>query len=188
MKLTLRKANALQLSILEHINVIDMSPNVQLSEFDDISNVIDTRRETVFANIDRKIVLTNAIYKLRKLVSVANHVSGIDDVLNETASIDKKLRVYTTLIQESQPMIEKSIIEAKLNKIRSRTSETTYFGNDSVASSVFSLQEIENFGKEVLALKKRKQALKDQLLELNIKSEIELDSPTVTVLKMENIL
>jgi hypothetical protein len=57
-----------------------------------------------------------------------------------------------------------------------------------VSTSIFTSQEIDNF-KNVLAVsKKQKQKLQDELLELNVRTEITLSEQTVATLTKENIL
>jgi hypothetical protein len=75
-----------------------------------------------------------------------------------------------------------------LDKIRNRKEDSYYGRNEEVSTSIFTSQEIDNF-KNVLAVsKKQKQKLQDELLELNVRTEITLSEQTVATLTKENIL
>jgi len=190
MKMTLRKVNALQLEIAEKHKLIQLDLIAELSEFDNKDETIAAKQAKYLVDLERKIKLNDILYKLRKQVSVANHVSGVNDVLNEMARIEKTIGVYST-VANSQPMVADHILTARLDKIRNRSSEVVaqYYGRDETISTyVVTNEELDKYKMLVAKLKKQKQALQDQLLELNVRNEIVIDSDTVAVLESEQLL
>jgi hypothetical protein len=188
MKISLRKANALQLAITETISGISFNTDVEITEFEIPQEVIATRHSEFIANIARRDELNDALYDVRKLVSNANHSSGIDGLLNTIARIEKKVQVVSSLAKQ-RPMIDEKIMLGKLEKIRTQASDQPFYGQESsVKTSIVSQADLDKFKSDTAFFKKQKQALQDTLLELNVRTELELDEKTVTVLKTEQLL
>jgi len=59
---------------------------------------------------------------------------------------------------------------------------------DTVTSSVFDRTDLEGFRRAVAAAKKQKQKIQDELLEANVRNEVELSAATVAVLTTEGLL
>jgi hypothetical protein len=189
MKITLRKANALQNSINEALRHIDVKIKVSLNEFQDAEGVLAAGAADAKKNIERKIALTNSLYDIRAGVGAVNAVSGVDFKLTEIAHIEKQIQLYTTFVgveaREAQ-----SVIAGKLDKIRNDKSErrSIYGYGDTVDSSVFTAEDIAGFKALVANLKKQKQALQDAVLEANVRNEVVLGQASVETLTAENLL
>jgi hypothetical protein len=84
------------------------------------------------------------------------------------------------------------VVLGKLGKIQARdasASDPYRFGEDeTVKTSIFMKAEIEEFRKQVVDMKKRKLLLQDALLELNVKTEIEIHTDSLPVLTEAGIL
>jgi len=188
MKISLRKANALQLAINEALSGIGINTDIEITEFENPTEVIDARRIEFVKNISRRDALTDVLYDIRKSVSAANHTSGIDDLLTNIARLEKKMQVYSSVAKQ-RPMIDEKVIAGKLDKIRNKSGGEVYYGQDSSVKTSFMLQQdLDAFKTNAAALKKQKQALQDQLLELNVRTEISLDADTVKILETEQLL
>ena len=96
MKITLRKANALQNSINDALKHVDIKTKVSLNEFQDAEGVLATSAAEAKKNIDRKVSLTNALYDIRGAVGYVNHTAGVDEKLTELARIEKQIQVYAS--------------------------------------------------------------------------------------------
>ena len=57
-----------------------------------------------------------------------------------------------------------------------------------LSTSIFEESDLENFRVNLSTSKKKKHALQDQLLEVNVRTTIELATGTVEVLKAEDII
>ncbi len=190
MNITLRKANAVQNSINDTLKGIKIDINVELNEFQDIEIAIGKANAQLFVNDTRRQRLTMALYNIRALVGAANAQSGIDTNLAKAAFVDKRIGQLEQLSQAAE-ITDPEVIKGKLEKIKNLTDEARsriYGYGDTVTTSVLSKDQIDQIKTEILNLKKQKQKLNDEILELNIKTEIPLSDDTVATLQAESLL
>ena len=189
MKINLRKANAIQASINDVLRTIQLKTQVNLNEFHSVGTVIGEARSEVIKNLERKIALTNALYAIRKVVGEANN-SGVDQKLAEVAQLEKTIQIYSELANATVQE-DGSIINGKLDKIRNRPADSRaslYGYSDEITVGVLGASDIETMKKNVRDAKKKKQALQDEILELNVRTEVELDAATVATLVEEQLV
>lgn len=187
MNITLRKANALQAAIQDQIKTITVSLSVTLNEFQSTDEVLAARK-TSLENDKRRADLTSALYAIRGAVGDANATSGVSAMLSKAAYIDKRVAQLKTMA-EATVTEDLAIVQAKLLKIANDKSESRYsFRHDTVEVSVLDQAAIDQFKKDMQALKKEKQAINDKVLELNIRTEIQLDTDVVAVLTAEGLI
>ena len=188
MKITLRKANALQNSINEALRHIDVKTKVSLNEFQDAEGVLAVSAAEAKKNIDRKVSLTNALYDIRGGVGYVNHTAGVDEKLTEVARIEKQIQLYSAFVGV-ETREAPAVIAGKLNKLLNTEAKSRIYGyDDTVASGVFSAEDVAGFKSVVANLKKQKQALQDAVLEANVRNEVVLKQATVETLTAENLL
>jgi hypothetical protein len=190
MNITLRKANAVQNSINEAVRSIKMETSIELNEFQNVENEIQKANDQLMANDTRRQKLTMALYNIRALVGAANAQSGIDTNLAKAAFIDKRIGQLEE-IANLKPLTSLEVIKGKLEKVKSLKDEarSRVFGyGDTVTTTVVSQGQIDQAKSEILSLKKQKQKLQDEILELNIKTEIPLSDDVVQVLQEEGLL
>jgi hypothetical protein len=83
------------------------------------------------------------------------------------------------------------IIAGKLDKIRNRKEESRasiYGYNDDVTTSILDKDEVEGFKKLTTVSKKNKQKIQDEILELNVKTEITISDKAVAILQAESLI
>lgn len=188
MKLTLRKANALQNAIQEHTKTIEVNTSFSLNEFQDPAKELACAREGVVANDARRNRLTKTLYAIRAKVGRANTESGVADLLADAAYIDKRLGQLKGLT-EGKVAEELTVVAGKLKKISEQESKSRIYGyGDTIDTGVLTAEQVEEFKAEMRNLKKEKQSINDQVLELNVRTEIELDADTVALLKTEQLI
>ena len=187
MKITLRKANALQNSIQEHIKTIEVKTQISLNEFQDAAGEVACAREGVVANDVKRAKLTKALYRIRASVGRANTEAGVADLLAEAAYIDKRLG-HLKGLSDSTAVETDAVLEGKLRKLADTESRSRLYGNDTVNTGVLTADQIEGYKKDMRDLKKEKQAINDKVLELNVRTEIELDAETVSLLQAEQLV
>lgn len=187
MKITLRRANALQGNILEQLKTIDVRTQVSLNEFQDSTTVLNTARIALTDADARRNSLTRALYDIRATVGRANVQSGVSDLLARAAYIDKRIG-QVKLLTESTPTLEHDVIVGKLNRLAATGNENSYRYSDTVEVGILAQESISKFKDELLGLRKEKQKLNDQVLELNVRTEIELTADTVAVLEAEKLV
>ena len=186
MKITLRKANALQASIGELINKITVANTVTVNEYQNPADVINAGTIELFAMDKKRSQLLSIQYNIRGLIGSANAQSLIDLKLTLMAYVDKRIAQITPMLGYSTI---KTIgeVEGKIKKIRDRE-PSSYLYNDEVIASVVTPEFIQQITQELKLLKRQRQTLSDEILELNIKTEIPLTSEIVTVLTAEGLL
>jgi len=190
MNLTLRKANAVQTAINDAIKSVKINVEVELNEFQDATEELQKANNALLAADARRQKLLLALYNIRGLVGTANASAGIDLSLAKAAFIDKRIAQLTDLA-DADAMTDLLVITGKLDKIKNRKEETraSLYGFDSgVKTSVLSQVQIDQAKAEIKNLKKQKQKLNDEVLELNIKTEIPLSDDVVATLQAEGLI
>lgn len=190
MNITLRKANAIQNSIQEAIRGIEIKTHIDINEFQNAVSELETANTTLFANDTRRQRLLLALYNIRGLVGTANVQSGIDMKLATAAFIDKRVSQLDELAQ-AKPVTTLEVINGRLDKIRNRKEESRVgiYGRDEIVStSVISNDQLNQIRGEIKNLKKQKQKINDEVLELNIKTEIPLSDDVVQTLQAEGLI
>lgn len=190
MNISLRKANAIQASINDAIKGIKIETSINLNEFQDPAVELKKANDALFTNDARRQKLLVTLYNIRGLVGAANANSGIDLNLAKAAFIDKRIGQLEGLASQ-EAMADLAVINGKLDKIKNGKDDSRsrlYGYSDTVASSVLSQAQIDQVKAEVLNLKKQKQKLNDEVLELNIKTEIPLTDEVVATLQAEGLL
>ena len=191
MNITLRKANAVQNSITETVKNIRVELAVELNEFQNVEDTISKANNELIVNDGRRQNLTMALYNIRALVGTANAASGIDTALAKAAFIDKRIGQLEQLANGTE-ITSLEVIKGKLEKIKNDKGDNTrrsiYGYSDTVSTGILSKEQIAQAKTEILNLKKQKQKLNDEILELNIKTEIPLGDDTVATLQAEGLI
>jgi hypothetical protein len=190
MNITLRKANAVQNSINDAIRGIKIETSIELNEFQDVTAELQAANDMLLNNDARRQKLLLALYNIRGLVGTANANSGIDLALAKAAFIDKRIGQLNELA-ESKAVTNIAVLNGKLDKIRNRKDESRaslYGRDDTVSTGVVGAEQIVQAKAEISNLKKQKQKINDEVLELNIKTEIPLSEDVVATLQAEGLL
>lgn len=190
MNISLRKANALQNSINDAIKGLDFDVTVKINEFQDAEQEISKAAAVVKTNIQRRTALNDALYEIRKSVGGANTQVGIDTRLADVAHLEKQIQFYNGLagnkVRESEKVIAGRLDKMKNDKGESRRSLYGY--GDTVDTTVFAKEDLDGFRREVAKAKKAKQKLQDEILELNVQTQITLSENAEKALQAEGIL
>ena len=184
MNITLRRASALQNSIQEALKNAKVETEVELNEFQNADAAITVALDAMEAAVAQRDALIVALYTIRGQVSAANSAAGIDQRLTQAAMIDKQLG-YATEVADAKVALDSSVINGRLEKIRATPAERSsiYGYNNTVSTSILSQADITAARARVQELKKAKQRINDEVLELNIRTEIALDSDIVSTLQ-----
>jgi uncharacterized protein YdcH (DUF465 family) len=191
MQISLRKANAVQAGINDAIKGIKIETSLDLNEFQDVVAELQKANDALFTNDSRRQRLLLALYNIRGLVGTANAQSGIDLKLATAAFIEKRIAQLDELAKLSA-VTDLAVITGKLDKIKNHENENSrrsiYGYVDTVSTTVISQEQIDQIKVEIKNLKKQKQKLNDEVLELNIKTEIPLSDDVVTTLTEEGLI
>lgn len=189
MKLTLRKANALQLLINEQISATSISTQVSVGKYDDPIAAVIHAGEVFQASLAKTRFLLEVLYSIREKVAKSSHAAGVSTILSEVAHIDKLTGVLKPLASTSSfAPAENVLLEAHAD-LKKEVSQASY----SQRAGAFQTGAIPQgwipaYLKEISELRKRKQSLSDKLLELNIQNEIELAGNEEEILKKYDLI
>jgi hypothetical protein len=190
MNISLRKASALQNNINEVIKSINLVTDITINEFQAAEAVIAEAQAKFQADLSRRDGLVSALYEIRKAVGIANNNVGVDMRLADIAHLEKQIQSYSALagkeVRETQ-----TVLNGKLDKIRNRKDEGRsglYGYSDTVATSILDAGNLKSFKDLVAEAKKAKQKLQDEVLELNVRSDITLSERTIQTLTAERLL
>lgn len=187
MKLTLRKANAVQASINEALKAINIETNVTLNEFEDVAEQINVVVDRFFANTKTRDALVTALYEIRAKVARANADAGINDMLANVAYSEKVIG-YNNVLVSAGAQTSMRVLNGQVKKNAEAKDEGYGYSRRDVSTSIFTEAQVEGFKRTVADYKRTKRKLQDELLALNIQTEIELSEETALLLTKENIL
>lgn len=191
MKISLRKANAVQGAITEALAGLDLSTEVALNEFEKPDDVITRELERFSVNVNQRNALLAAMFDIRSLVGAANVSAGVSGKLAQLAYIEKDINWLNRLAKVT-PTLSREVIIGKLEKIHNRKDDAQAYyvseRGDTVNTSILTEEVIAGFAAKARELKKTKVGLQDELLELNVRTEVELSEATAATLKAAGIV
>jgi hypothetical protein len=109
--------------------------------------------------------------------------------LATAAFVDKRVSQLEELAN-CKPVTDLSVLNGRLDKIRNRKDEgRSLYGRDEVVTTtVVSEEQLSQIRSEIKNLKKQKQKINDEVLELNIKTEIPLSEEVANTLQNEGLI
>lgn len=186
MQVSLRKANAIQVAINEALKGLEFKAEIAINEFQKPEATIEAASKMFFDNINRRNALLRSLYEIRKATASANAANDIDGRLADLAFLEKEVTFFTTH-SKAKERLAAEVIVGKLEKIANRT-EDSYYAKAEVETSVFTDKDLYALNRLAVKAKKEKQKLQDELLELNVRTTINLSEQTVATLTAEDIL
>lgn len=190
MKITLRKADAIQKLINEKINESPLATKVTINRFDVPSEKFDqavAKFKKVYA---QKVVLLEVLYVIRKKVATAGAKAGIADLLAERALLDKSVLLLKPLadMEEFAPSVGTLALQHE-DLVEEKSGKSEYRGRrESFEVSIVDRNEVSTWTQMISESRKAKQALSDRLLDLNVRTEIELEPDVEQVLHKHGII
>jgi len=188
MKLTLRKANALQLLINEQINTTALNTSVTVIRYDDPVKLVLSAVEKFEEAFLKKLALLAVLYSVRQKVSDASQKAGVPAILSEVARIDKVTGVLKPLAELAVFAPEEEALKEAFSDLKKDAPVNAYSRKDSFTTGIIPQKWVPGYAKEVSDLRKQKQKLSDKLLELNIQNQIELSLTEEEVLKRYDLI
>jgi hypothetical protein len=190
MNITLRKANAIQNNINDTIKGISFETSIRINEFQTAESIIASAENKFGLSLKKRDSLYMALYEIRKAVSKANDASGISAKLAEVAHLEKQFSFYSGLAGKDERE-DLAVINGKLDKIRNSKEDARsriYGYSDEVTVSILDREDLEGFKQLANQAKKVKQKVQDEILELNVRTEIQLSEFSTALLQAEGLL
>ena len=190
MKLTLRKANAIQLLINEQLAATSIPTQASIGKYDDPVASVIAAAGLHKTSLDKKKELLSVLYSIRVKVAKTSHSAGVGDILSEVAYIDKLSEVLQPLAKTTQFAPSEAVLLAAHEDLKKEQPNANAYGGrrDVFTTGIIPPGWIPTYASEVKELRLRKQSLSDKLLELNIKNEIELTSEEEAILKKHDVI
>ena len=188
MKINLRKAAVLKASIMDAIEEINIKTDVELTEFEDVAAVLQRANDTLFENDMRRQQLLLAYYNIESLIRTAEAGVGIDVLVAKSTFAENRIAQLVE-IADIDPLVDINVIVGKLEKIRNRSKDDQDAASEEkVYTSVVSEEQIAQAKTEIQNLKKQKQSIDEEILELNMQTEVPLSEEVAECLQLEGIL
>lgn len=189
MKITLRKAALLQTSLQEVINKIELRTSIDLNEYTDATNKYVKAHAQFENSLKKKKQAIGVLYTIRRLISVANAESGINQLLTDIAEQQALISTMSSIPCDNITLPWEEIT-GRLDKLKSAPlNERSVMHSMPVAvnTSLISQADAAQLKKDMQAARKQKQNLQDRVLELNIRTDIDI-SNIADFLKEEGLL
>ena len=187
MKLTLRKASAIQSLILDKINSITLTPTIKLNEFQVINTTIARAAETLQIDISIKEALYEVFYEIRSSLGKVNAAVGINAKLARLAESEKLIQLYREVANKSFLQTDRDVLIGLIGKLKN-SSAGDYRYNSDVTTGILDNVALTIFETKLAELSRQKQKINDEILELNVSNLIELSDRASTLLISFNII
>lgn len=189
MKVSLRKANALQEALGEAIkSATKTSFEVDVVNYEWWKKEINNTQSRYLDEVRGKLEMVKARFEIRKEISTHNNLCGVSDKLTELAQFDSMITTIQRWILQRPTREQDEILEKKRDRKLIRLNNPEYDGYSNMDVSVISIGEHNHWTDKVQELRRNKASINDQLLELNIRTEILLSSQVESVLRKENLI
>jgi uncharacterized protein YdcH (DUF465 family) len=186
MKINLRKASVVQQTILDEIKRLgteDTTVKVSLYE-QDIEARLNEQLAKVRENHAKAGRLLNANKFLRGLVARKNAEVGVTDYLAEEAmlaSAEARLKAFSEA--NVRPNLESLKAEIESRKASGASERASIYGREyNVDVNVVPVESINEAKKELENIRKRRRKIKDEMVSINVRTEIEVPEQVALVL------
>ena len=191
MKLTLRRANTLQLLINDQIAATQILTNITVSKFDNVEELIKNSVEKLDTNLQFRLLLTQLYYNIRKKVGKASQDAGIADLLTDLNAANKAEALYKSLINNQKAMEPVDVLKARQEDLKNQSptaATVAYRSFGTFETSLISQSGADAIVKQLSNIRKEKQKISDKLLHLNVSTEIELTEQEQEILTKLDLL
>ena len=191
MKISLRKANTIQESVGEALQQPLESPaQLDVMAIDEWRDALTSARETFLLEVATRAQLVSVRYEVRKRISEENAKQGVTSLLATLAETDTMINLMKRNVVD-RPLADKyDVVEKKRErKITLLDKEGMHvYRSDTYDVSIIDAETIKTYKEKVKVLKRKRQRINDELLEKNIRSEIELPSWAVDLLREHGLI
>lgn len=186
MEISLRKAAALQESIVSTIKTLEFTPSVDVNEFEEPGAILDAASEKVSAVGEAVTRLIEAKYQIRRLVARANVEAGVSDLLADLAELNEKLS-HINRRAAAPARLSEVVLLGKIEILKKVSPEHRGQGygaiSETISTGVLTQDEIDEAAHQAYASKRAIESTKENLLSLNVKTNIVLSEEVVQILQ-----
>jgi hypothetical protein len=189
--MNLRKASALQLAIREQIAAADLKTITTIGRYDSPIELTQKALMKFSEELQKTRALLTVLYGIRKKLANASEAAGVSDLLAEMAHLDKTIELLKPLSELKDFARTNEMLEEARTDLRKETTQEAHYPynkRESFTVSVIPEAWTTEYKKEIAELRKKKQALSEQLLNANVKNEIKVSEEEEALLKRYDIL
>ena len=184
MKISLRKAKALQTEIKHKLDEIIPKGTTKIDEFSVITQ-INEAAEDFGEKLTLSLQLIEALYEVRELSAIENVQCGISLQLTCLAEVEAKLSLLRG-VDASKAMEAEGLINAKLRRLAEGIQGE--YGNVQKSMMVGVVIRTKEIERDISALKKGRVNILDKLAELNAFNFITLSATSRIALEEADII
>ena len=192
MKITLRKASALQAAVSNLISETYARPVFSVDDESLLAEEVPQAREDYEANLRRLRSLIEVKYSLRKVIGDTNLSSGVTSLLTQEREIAELMSELESIVDRvNGRCFTVEQIQAKFDKHNQRVAlaGSSYMGRSiSVDTDLISKREVDELRKEILSLKRQRQTVNDRVLEINVSTYVTLTDAEEKILMDEGLI
>ena len=194
MQINLRKASALQSDIHGILRNVEVET---VATFEEREVVVDEMTEAIGewrTNLERKTDLINVLFSIRQKVGAANAESGLNDLLTEHRRVTEQkelLEELTNRLKGKMLTIDQVVTKLAQLEERAANAKDSYFarGRDvEVRTELMDKDDLNDYRSQIRSLKKLQRSINEQVLELNVRTTIDLSEAEVQVLSNEDLV
>ena len=188
MKINLRNANALQLSIQKAISETELETTVKITRFESPETEFRAAREKFQKAIDKKVELLDVLYLIRVYIGDAGNEAGVPVALAEIAELEKKIGIVQPLasLTDFAPQNDQLLAEFEDMKSEQHGQNQYQRRRDEIQVSI--IYESDGYVKMLADLRKKKQVISDDLLRMNVNTEITLPDNALATLRKYDLI
>lgn len=182
MNVTVRKALTLVDSIKSTIDSIKIKTVIELNIFQEPMTTLKKANDFLFSNDGRRQKLLLALYNLKGLIATADMQNGAALKLTTIDFINHRIEQLRDL-ENIDNILDLDDIRDRIQKI-----EQSSIKNINVSTAIINNEQMNQIIDEIKNLQKQKQKFLDDILELNLKTEIPLSDDVVRTLEIEKLI
>ena len=186
MKINLRKASQLERDVQTLISDLQdqLEGRIELDEFSKPLDEIERALFTFNKLMTEITQLRDVVFHIRKAVATTNARVGITDLLAEKAKLEQNIKMLSRYTKNYPVLGDMQKLHRRVEAMMK--SEDSY--KDTIMTSIVSEAMKFQLKEDVKNFKRDLRRIDADLLECNIKNDIELESTMVTLLQEEGLL
>jgi hypothetical protein len=197
MEFNLRKARKLESSLLSYLSqelILDSKASIRsLGNLEQANQAILTKKNDLFSNIDIRVNILSLIYKIRRLVEIANEESGINILINKKVLNQKILDDLQTIERSETPSSEEllDMLLASSKNLNSGSDSDSILRRSiktSFTVSCLSKDDLDMLSSQKASIHKEQQAIDEDINYLNITKKIILNEEDTKILELCKLL
>lgn len=193
MEVTLRKAAALSQSLLETSKALPLSKTATISVYagTTVAEVVAATQAKLSQNADKAVSLVRAAYDIRSSISTQNAINGVSKLMTERAALDTIEKMLAGITGKAatydEPVeVDASIAQAQFDALKERlkvSSADRYGREETLSVSLLGGETVLRIQGQLADIRRRKIAIADELLTLNMTKKVALSADTVALLR-----